>query len=196
MPIVASATASTAVLAGGSATAVSEDWPFPSHPPRWEPRRLGRVVITTFLVLLAIAAGLVVYRLVDRPEERREPRATTGAPAEKPATEAATTVEIPPVEGETYEEAAAALEGLGLVPQRSEEENDEYENGVVFASDPEAGTEVEEGTTVTLFVSGGPPEDDDEEEDGNEGEGGESELTDAFTPPGQEKKDKDKKDED
>ena len=187
VPVAMPAASSTAVLSGDSATAVAEDWPFPAHPPRWEPRRLGRTVIAIFLVLLLVAAGLVVYRLLDRPDERRGRRTSTGAPAGAPATEGATMVEVPSLEGQTYEDAAAELEGLGLVPRRTEQENDEYEAGVVFASEPVAGTEVEEGTTVTLFVSGGPPEeDDDEEDDGNEGEGI---LTDSFTPPGQEKKD-------
>ncbi|WP_405001129.1 Stk1 family PASTA domain-containing Ser/Thr kinase [Isoptericola haloaureus] len=53
-------------------------------------------------------------------------------------------------------EAERALEAVGLVfSQRIDEDSDEPEN-TLTRTDPEAGAEVEEGSTVQVFFSGGP----------------------------------------
>ena len=59
------------------------------------------------------------------------------------------------LKGKTYEEAAAAIEKVGLVPVRVEEYTDEVEKGKVFATDPAAGSPVAPGGKVTVKVSKG-----------------------------------------
>ncbi|HYI45830.1 MAG TPA: protein kinase [Actinomycetota bacterium] len=187
----------TAAIAGGGSTAVMSTqggregdaaWPFPSHPPRWDPQVVGRVVISIFVLLGLTAAGLLFYRLADsdRPQRQRDrqgavapPAGTTGStePTETPAIEE---VEVRDVRAFNYEDAQSVLEEDGLNVEIEEQESDAAP-GVVLGTDPGAGTMVSPGDTVTLFVSTGPPEEEDDDEEG-----------DDFVPPGQAKKDKGK----
>ena len=69
---------------------------------------------------------------------------------------APTTVAVPSdLVGKTYTDAAAELTGLGLVPARLDAQSDKPVESVV-SSDPNKGTTVNIGSTVTLTVSGGP----------------------------------------
>ena len=178
------APSSTAVLEGGKATTAAEDWPFPAHPPTWDPRRVGRVVVIVFIALLVVAAALLLYRLNENADRQAAGSGGNQQPAAaEPETEAAASEPLPELSGLTYEEAASELEEMGLVVDRSDAPNEEYEEGVVFATDPPSGAEVEEGQTVTLFVSTGPSDEKPKKED--------EELLpgeDEFVPPGQEKK--------
>jgi beta-lactam-binding protein with PASTA domain len=63
-------------------------------------------------------------------------------------------VSVPDVAGLSRDSAEAQISDLGLVPAVQEEESEEPE-GEVIAQDPEAGTELERGSTVTLTVSSG-----------------------------------------
>jgi len=67
----------------------------------------------------------------------------------------ASTTEVPAVEGMPLDRAVSTLqdEGLkaGIVNQPSD-----APQGTVFHQDPTAGTEVDDGSTVQIFVSGGP----------------------------------------
>ena len=187
--VLGSSPTQTAVLGGTATTSpVDEGWPFPGHPPTWNPNTLGKIVLGVFLALLLLAAALVVYRLVEsdpgRPSQaRRDAGAAAGGtqveeqPVEEPAT-----IEVPPLVDVPYDEAAAELDSLGLAVARVDSPNDDYETGIVYESAPAAGTEVSEGDTVTLYVSTGPAE---ETSDGDE-----------FVPPGQAKKDKSKEEDD
>ena len=70
---------------------------------------------------------------------------------------AADTVPIPNLEGASVEEAQATLVGLGLEPGGPvEEPSDTVPEGDVTRTDPASGTEVDPGSTVTIFVSTGP----------------------------------------
>ena len=188
--ILAPAATSTAVLSGTSTRTTAEDWPFPGHPSRWDPRTLGRVVLGVFAVLLLIAVALVAYRIADQSSDAdRNPAGadaarqqdTVSETPEAPAEQAP--VEVPPLAGLTYDEAAAELAELGLTSERVDEPSDE-EAGVVFETSPAAGTEVSPDETVTLHVSTGPAEEEsDEEDEDSSGEG------EDFVPPGQAKKD-------
>ncbi|QCW52554.1 PASTA domain-containing protein [Nocardioides dongxiaopingii] len=60
-------------------------------------------------------------------------------------------VEVPRVNLFGVEAAEQALRDAGLVPQRSEED-DYYGLGFVVRTDPEAGTSVPKGSTVTIYV--------------------------------------------
>ena len=76
--------------------------------------------------------------------------------SEEDPEESEQTVAVPSVVGQDYDTAAAALEAAGLKAKREDEHSDSVEKGVVMAADPEEGTEVEQGSTVTLTVSEGP----------------------------------------
>ena len=65
------------------------------------------------------------------------------------------TVEVPDLVGQTPQEAQTALEDVGLNAEFERRSSDDPK-GLVFDQDPDAGESIEEGNTVTLFVSGGP----------------------------------------
>ncbi len=185
-PLTAAA-GSTAVLGGTEVMRRdTTDWPFPTHPPRHDPLRLGRAVIALFVILALIAAGLLLYRLAQGDEEPRR-RGGVAAPTteEEPAPFA-----LPDVTDREWEEASAELAELGLVVARENSYDDEYPPEIVMDSNPSPGSTVEEGDTVTLTVSIGSDDDEDDDDDDDEGEDGEIVPTDleSFTPPGQEKK--------
>ncbi|GAA2410479.1 Stk1 family PASTA domain-containing Ser/Thr kinase [Nonomuraea africana] len=70
-------------------------------------------------------------------------------------TPTATQVTVPPLATQTQEDAEAKLASLKLKPAVVEEHSTEVEKGVVISTDPQAGTKVDEGATVTLKVSKG-----------------------------------------
>jgi eukaryotic-like serine/threonine-protein kinase len=62
--------------------------------------------------------------------------------------------EIPDLVGVPYQEAVDRLVGLGLTPQlEAREPRDDEQPGTVVSTDPEAGTEVEQGETVRVLVA-------------------------------------------
>jgi beta-lactam-binding protein with PASTA domain len=65
--------------------------------------------------------------------------------------------EVPSVQGLAVNEAVARVEAEGLQSEVTTEPSEAPE-GTVFAQDPSAGTDVDEGSTVRLTVSGGPGE--------------------------------------
>ena len=65
------------------------------------------------------------------------------------------TVEVPSVTGDSEQDAAAALERLGLKMAVEQEFHDEVANGLVIRQSIDAGTEVEIGSTVTVVISKG-----------------------------------------
>ncbi|MDO5783659.1 MAG: Stk1 family PASTA domain-containing Ser/Thr kinase [Eubacteriales bacterium] len=71
-------------------------------------------------------------------------------------TDAANTVTVPSVYGKTYEDAQSALRARGLPATKTTQSSDSVAEGTVIGSDPEAGTEVPVGSTVTVIVSSGP----------------------------------------
>ena len=66
-------------------------------------------------------------------------------------------VEIPPLAGNTFEEAAAALEALRFEVVLAEEYSDDVEAGLVIGTDPGPGVEAPRDSAVTVVVSLGPP---------------------------------------
>ncbi|MFC6083284.1 Stk1 family PASTA domain-containing Ser/Thr kinase [Sphaerisporangium aureirubrum] len=62
---------------------------------------------------------------------------------------------VPMVAGQTAKGAKATLEGLGLKVQVVQEFSSDVEKDTVIGTDPEGGTEVSKGDTVTLKVSKG-----------------------------------------
>ena len=65
-------------------------------------------------------------------------------------------VTVPDVTNDTLEEAQTALENVGLHSKVENVADDEVEEGHVISTDPQANTEVDAGSTVTLRVSTGP----------------------------------------
>jgi serine/threonine-protein kinase len=60
---------------------------------------------------------------------------------------------VPELAGESYADAAAQLEAMGLEVESQGEQDDEREPGEVIRTEPGAGTEVEEGDTVVIVVA-------------------------------------------
>lgn len=66
------------------------------------------------------------------------------------------TVEIPETYNHDYRDAANDLRRLGFTVEYEFEEDDSVTENFVIRSEPEAGSRLAEGETVTLYVSGGP----------------------------------------
>lgn len=64
-------------------------------------------------------------------------------------------VEVPYLQNETQDNAAAILSGIGLVPDIQSQYDDTVQAGYVISQSIEAGTAVEKGTPVTIYVSMG-----------------------------------------
>ncbi|WP_207455440.1 Stk1 family PASTA domain-containing Ser/Thr kinase [Desertivibrio insolitus] len=62
-------------------------------------------------------------------------------------------VAVPDVVGQSYDEAAAELEQLGLSPERRTEPSDTVEQNQVVRVEPGVGVNVETGQTVNVYVS-------------------------------------------
>jgi tRNA A-37 threonylcarbamoyl transferase component Bud32/cytoskeletal protein RodZ len=75
-----------------------------------------------------------------------------------PVTEASSLVEVPDVTGQDIEEASQTLRDVGLKvdPEHDTVKSDEPE-GTVVSTDPPAGSEAKEGTSVNITVSRGTP---------------------------------------
>lgn len=172
----------TAVLPAAATTAAATTaveptvWPIPGD--RWDPNSLGRKVLLVFGGLAVIALGLLVWRLaaaeapeVADPTSRRSqaargigpenltiPREVIGRNAlevEAQFAEAGWASSVETLEGEALLEL---LNEAGIDPQDAEE-------GEVVGTDPEIGSTVGEGRTITLFVSSGLPSEDDKDDD-------------------------------
>jgi serine/threonine-protein kinase len=116
----------------------------PSTPPSDDgfdeeetPNRTG-LFIGLLAVLLAAVAGLVFWLVRSLNDEGTVATAT-----------------VPDVVTKLRADAERIIRDAGLVPVVEEEANDNAPEGTVFAQDPEAGTELEEGSRVTLKVSTG-----------------------------------------
>ena len=116
-------------------TVVGESVARRGGPP---PQKRGTgAFVVLLLVLLAILAGLLWFVANE-----------TGLIGD----DTADRVEMPLVLGKTEAEAKAELEELGLDVQVATEASDQQEPGRVFAQDPVAGQQVDEGAAVTIRV--------------------------------------------
>ena len=178
----------TPLPAADEAAATTTVWPIPGA--RYDPSRLGARVLAVAALLAVLAAAAWVW-LLTRPGDDREKRraaARRTQPAEVAATESTDPTSqgyvLPNFTGGPFKEAEKELEDRGIVVvpelQPGGEERDE-----VLGSQPEPGTVVAPGDTVTLIVSTGKPEEDEAEEGPGNSENA----------PGH-AKDKEKKDED
>ena len=65
-------------------------------------------------------------------------------------------IEVPDVAGQNADAAEQALKDLGLTVKRDYDYSSTDAEGTVFRTDPDAGTEVEKGQEVTIYISQGP----------------------------------------
>ncbi|MDQ3953073.1 MAG: protein kinase [Actinomycetota bacterium] len=166
----------TVEVAPAAATAPTTVWPIPGD--RYDPRRLGTRVLVLAAVLAVGAAAVWAWlltrpdeepaRAADRRDERVEPLAT---PEPDSASQA---YELPDLTGMPFKEAEKELEEHGLVVVPREQPAD-VEKDEVLGMEPEPGTAVSPGATVTLIVSTGKveeePDEDDDDSEGGEGPG-------------------------
>ena len=68
------------------------------------------------------------------------------------------TVPVPDVTGQPEGDAQATLESEGFVVTSTQQASTDVEIGLVISTNPSAGTEVAQGTTVEMIVSSGPGE--------------------------------------
>ncbi|MBD0354653.1 MAG: Stk1 family PASTA domain-containing Ser/Thr kinase [Rubrobacteraceae bacterium] len=117
-----------------------------SRPPA-SPGARRRALSPLLALLLGVALlGGLAWALTRSPTEQGTPGTGGVGP-----------VAVPNVVGLPRVEATKRLDGVGLKPgSEGEAANDEFAEGVVIEQDPEAGSEVERGTTVDLVVSTGP----------------------------------------
>ncbi|HEY7582168.1 MAG TPA: Stk1 family PASTA domain-containing Ser/Thr kinase [Acidimicrobiia bacterium] len=110
--------------------------------PPIEERRSQIPFILTAFGLLALLAAMVF--LVFRMANEGPPPTTTVPP-----------IEVPNVVGETEAQAVAILSGIDLDPELRQEASADVEEGIVIRTDPAAGTVVESGRLVLVYVSAG-----------------------------------------
>jgi serine/threonine-protein kinase len=128
----------TSVVAATSAVAATEeDY---AEEGEEEGRRSSGLFLAGLILLLILLAG-TLYLLSQQFAGDDE----TDVPQ----------VEVPNVVGQPIEDAERILEARNLEVEVTREANDEAEEGIVFAQDPERGERVDEGSTVELKVSAG-----------------------------------------
>lgn len=177
------------VVVGAGSTMVLEEGDGETRPllalpiSRYNPERLGRIVLLSFAALAAIAAALFIWRVLQDEEPARaarRPGATksstqasqTPEASPSPSLTEAFAYEIPPeILGQDVKDVEDILDELGIGYEVIEQPSD-AEKDTIIATSPEPGSFVAPGETITLYVSDG------------KGESGPPE-----TPPGQEKKD-------
>lgn len=162
----------TAVLPVAVAGALGGDtdqtvWPIPGG--RWDPQRVGRWVLIVLGGLGIVALVLLLARLgdIDGPTRRGQNDRATQQTVAPGGTESFTMPIAEELVGGNREEVQRVLEEHGytvvLEPVDPSEFGLEVAEGEIVWSDPEPGTIVEPGDTITLYVSA--PEDGDEGHD-------------------------------
>lgn len=172
-----SALAVGAGVAGGVAGAGATEqlgttvWPIPGG--RYDPQRLGRIVLISLGALALLALVLFTMRLRETGEQRRAAveRQEQGTPAveeTEPAGEApAETVVISEdVIGADATEAEQVLSKGGLEVSTEPVSSEEYREGAVVETSPPVGTKLTQGDAITLFVSTGPSDEEEEDDAG------------------------------
>ncbi|MDQ3878345.1 MAG: protein kinase [Actinomycetota bacterium] len=134
-------------------------WPIPGD--RWDPERIGRIVVVGFVALVLIAGALLGYRLTHRDKSRKlhaqasasSQRRAHGRSSPSPTAQLVTVPED--VIGMSYGDAWALLLRSGLRPKPEHVSSDDIDFGHVVSTDPPPGTVVPAGHTVTVLVSSG-----------------------------------------
>ena len=200
----ASGAPTEAMGAGGTRQMTGSEWP-PAGTGGMG--RAARIVGLTLAGLALLALILLLVQLTSGDEER--PRTPSGAqqqdqgqanpaqdsapatPQESPTEQAEPELLAIPSEGvvgSNFEDATVTLQEDGFTVVTEPDTDSDEDLGIVTGTAPAAGTEVEPGSEVTLFVSTGPPE------EGGEGEGGEDSAANSESKGKAKGKDKDEGD--
>jgi eukaryotic-like serine/threonine-protein kinase len=157
-------------------------WPVRSARRQPKQRRTGRAVLLLLLALGAVAAGVLVGRVLsDDPAGARGPRdqsdteplpeetppaEDTPVPEETPAAEESpAAVTLDDYRGTRVQDASKALAAEGFTAVQQDVDSLE-EKHTVIETDPPAGTAVTPGVdTITLFVSTGKVDEEDGDDD-------------------------------
>lgn len=129
-------------------------------PPWWR-RPAGRWVLR--VLALAAAAAVVVgggralglWDIGDDRQQDGQPQDGSGSEQEGDGDVAPAVLRVPDVVGRSRSDAVQAIEDAGLAVAVDERYRSDTEPGTVFDQDPDAGSEVEAGETVTLTVARG-----------------------------------------
>ena len=161
-------------LGGGPAGATERleptVWPIPGG--RYDPQRLGRMVLISLGSLALIAVLLFALRVRDTGEQRRaaaERQEQQTAPVE---TEEAAPEGILIREdfiGTDYREVEDSLTKAGLAVATEPVTSEDFGPDVVVETSPPVGTTLSEGEEITLFVNTVSGEEDDGDEEDEEG---------------------------
>jgi Uncharacterized protein conserved in bacteria len=141
-----------------------EEW-VPVEPSRGV---LVPVLVTISVLLLAGILGVGVWLMLDNrpqpvltetaaPTEPATTTTTTTRPPTRTPSPTPTTIMVPPLTGETYEDAERVLIELGLRPEREDVVSDAVPPGRVVGTSPTAGTRVAPGDSIIIFVARSAP---------------------------------------
>jgi tRNA A-37 threonylcarbamoyl transferase component Bud32 len=161
-PIAAAAAAggvgTTAVLGPGEA-----DRPLPLTD-RVDPYRLGKVVLLVFGALVIIAIAFLIARLAsdDEPGDRPRAPAVQPPPEESPSPTGAGLELCRACIGDNYKEVEDVLKESGFEVVVVKQFSDEFAKDAVITTDPDPGSIVFPGDTITLYVSEGEEEGDED----------------------------------
>jgi len=129
-------------------------WPIPGN--RWDPHRVGRIVLAAFGVLAIVAAALLVARLGDVDRRARSDEPVTN---ESPAAPAFTMPSEDLLIGASQEAVTNVLDDWGVEYSIQTVSAEDYgldlAEGRIVATRPAPGEQVGAGEVVTLFVSDG-----------------------------------------
>ncbi len=133
------ATAETAGAAGGAAAnTAGSDGSKHGKKKEKKPHKINK--ITVLAVIAALICALPVSNLI---------ASGIGSLGKTK------TVEVPDLTGYTVSEAEAELEELGLELEEGDKVISEYDEGLIVSQDPEEGTKVKKGKTITVNISKG-----------------------------------------
>ncbi len=140
-PIVPPAAATTTMAAGAAPSPTgTQAMPVAHDYVYEEPRRRIAWAVAGTILLLVLVIGFIVL-LIQALDTGDEP--------------ATVTREVPSVVNQQVTEATQTLQDAGFEVEIERVVNGDVEEGVVFEQDPRAGTQADEGSTVTLMVSAG-----------------------------------------
>jgi serine/threonine-protein kinase len=105
-----------------------------------EPESSKRWLWITLIIVGVLAVGGIIALILSQGNKEEEPQTTP----------------VPSVVNLAEADAAAALTDAGFNPVRQSEASDTVAEGLVTRTDPTAGTEAEDGSDVSYWVSAGP----------------------------------------
>ena len=163
-------------MGGGAAAGATERleptvWPIPGG--RYDPQRLGRIVLISLGALAVIALLLFTLRLRDTGEQRRaaaerqeqQEQVRPQTPAEPEGNIVTVGEEII---GDPYKDVQDALEDEGVLVSVEEVDSGDFEKDAIVETSPPVPAELVEGDPITLFVSSGEVEEEEDDEDEDE----------------------------